>query len=275
MKRMGIEGIYLGGWATSAKGSIAEDPGPDLASYPLSQVPGRGRRLGARTPDRRQESALHALRMTEDQRKATPSRRLSAVHHRRRRHRSRRRRARAQPDPPLCRGRSARLSHRGSEARRQEVRPPGRQSSCGRRRADQAPQRCPLPARHHAGARHHRGAHRRRGRHLLESRSDERDQPFILGATNIDLPSYKAGYLAILRKLYELRRRRGQRSPAVCHVRGRIRGGRTIGSSASGLMLDRRRSATSSQGYVEQPSSMQPSTRSTRVTWKPGSRKRA
>jgi isocitrate lyase len=39
MKRMGIEGIYLGGWATSAKGSINEDPGPDLASYPLSQVP--------------------------------------------------------------------------------------------------------------------------------------------------------------------------------------------------------------------------------------------
>ena len=39
IKRMGIEGIYLGGWATSAKGSITEDPGADLASYPLSQVP--------------------------------------------------------------------------------------------------------------------------------------------------------------------------------------------------------------------------------------------
>src|SRR6202167_5717894 len=39
MKRQGIEGIYLGGWATSAKGSINEDPGADLASYPLSQVP--------------------------------------------------------------------------------------------------------------------------------------------------------------------------------------------------------------------------------------------
>ena len=39
MKRLGIEGIYLGGWATSAKGSETEDPGPDLASYPLSQVP--------------------------------------------------------------------------------------------------------------------------------------------------------------------------------------------------------------------------------------------
>ncbi|MDO5737505.1 MAG: isocitrate lyase/phosphoenolpyruvate mutase family protein [Propionibacteriaceae bacterium] len=39
MKRQGIEAIYLGGWATSAKGSVQEDPGPDLASYPLSQVP--------------------------------------------------------------------------------------------------------------------------------------------------------------------------------------------------------------------------------------------
>lgn len=28
MKRMGIEGIYLGGWATSAKGSTTEDPDP-------------------------------------------------------------------------------------------------------------------------------------------------------------------------------------------------------------------------------------------------------
>jgi isocitrate lyase len=39
LKRMGIEAIYLGGWATSAKGSKTEDPGPDLASYPLGQVP--------------------------------------------------------------------------------------------------------------------------------------------------------------------------------------------------------------------------------------------
>ena len=39
---------------------------------------------------------------------------------------------------------------------------------------------------------------------FLENRTDERDQPFILGATNVDLPSYKAGYLAILRNLFEL-----------------------------------------------------------------------
>ncbi|EUA35751.1 isocitrate lyase family protein [Mycobacterium xenopi 3993] len=28
IKRMGIEAIYLGGWATSAKGSSSEDPVP-------------------------------------------------------------------------------------------------------------------------------------------------------------------------------------------------------------------------------------------------------
>src|ERR1019366_9319811 len=39
---------------------------------------------------------------------------------------------------------------------------------------------------------------------FVENCSDERDQPFILGATNIELPSYRVGYLAILRKLFEL-----------------------------------------------------------------------
>src|ERR1019366_8451077 len=29
---------------------------------------------------------------------------------------------------------------------------------------------------------------------FIENRSDERDQPFILGATSVGLPSYKAGY---------------------------------------------------------------------------------
>jgi isocitrate lyase len=39
---------------------------------------------------------------------------------------------------------------------------------------------------------------------FLEGRGDERDHPFILGATNVDLPTYKVGYLTILRKLHEL-----------------------------------------------------------------------
>ena len=72
MKRAGIEGIYLGGWATSAKGSTDEDPGPDLASYPLSQVPDEAAGLvrALLTADRNQRFAR--ARMTEAERAATP-----------------------------------------------------------------------------------------------------------------------------------------------------------------------------------------------------------
>ena len=39
---------------------------------------------------------------------------------------------------------------------------------------------------------------------LLDGRGDERDQPFILGVTNVDIPSWRIAYLAILKKLHEL-----------------------------------------------------------------------
>src|ERR1700723_625295 len=73
MKRAGIEGIYLGGWATSAKGSISEDPGPDLASYPLSQVPDEAAGLvrALLTADRNQQYLR--LRMSDEQRERTPA----------------------------------------------------------------------------------------------------------------------------------------------------------------------------------------------------------
>ena len=72
MKRMGIEGIYLGGWATSAKGSAHEDPGPDLASYPLSQVPDEAAPIvrALLTADKNQRHAR--ARMTEEQRRSSP-----------------------------------------------------------------------------------------------------------------------------------------------------------------------------------------------------------
>src|SRR5271163_3653075 len=72
LKRMGIEGIYLGGWATSAKGSITEDPGPDLASYPLSQVPDEAAPIvrALLTADRNQRFARS--RLSETQRAAAP-----------------------------------------------------------------------------------------------------------------------------------------------------------------------------------------------------------
>ena len=38
---------------------------------------------------------------------------------------------------------------------------------------------------------------------LLDSRADERDQPFLLGATNVKIPSYKACFLAMMRRFYD------------------------------------------------------------------------
>jgi len=72
LKRSGIEAIYLGGWATSAKGSVTEDPGPDLASYPLSQVPDEAAPIvrALLAADRNQRFAR--LRMSEAQRAALP-----------------------------------------------------------------------------------------------------------------------------------------------------------------------------------------------------------
>ncbi len=72
MKRVGIEGIYLGGWATSAKGSINEDPGADLASYPLSQVPDEAAPIvrALLTADKNQQFARS--RMTDAERARTP-----------------------------------------------------------------------------------------------------------------------------------------------------------------------------------------------------------
>jgi len=40
----GIKVLYLGGWATSAKGSESEDPGADLANYALTASPRKGLR---------------------------------------------------------------------------------------------------------------------------------------------------------------------------------------------------------------------------------------
>ena len=72
MKRLGIEAIYLGGWATSAKGAMDEDPGPDLASYPLSAVPDEAAGIvrALLTADRNQ--AFARARMSDAERDRTP-----------------------------------------------------------------------------------------------------------------------------------------------------------------------------------------------------------
>lgn len=204
LKRMGIEAIYLGGWATSAKGSSSEDPGPDLASYPLSQVPDEAAGLvrALLTADKNQHFARS--RMTEEQRKATP-----AVDYR--------------PfiiaDADTGHGGDAHV--RNLIRRFVEVGVPGYHiedqkpgaKKCGHqsgkvlvgedeqiRRLNAARlqldiMRVPgiIVARTDAEA-----------ATFLDNRSDERDQPFVLGATNTELPSYRTGYLAILKKLHEL-----------------------------------------------------------------------
>ncbi|MGA8538780.1 MAG: isocitrate lyase ICL2 [Terriglobales bacterium] len=204
MKRIGMEGIYLGGWATSAKGSLAEDPGPDLASYPLSQVPDEAAGLvrALLTADKNQHFAR--ARMTEEQRKATP-----AIDYR-----------------PFIIA-DADTGHGGDAHVRNLIRRFVEVGVPGYHIEDQKPgaKKCG----HQGGkvlvsvdeqikrlnaARLQLDIMRVPGiivartdaetATFIENRSDERDQPFILGATNVDLPSYKAGYLAILRKLYEL-----------------------------------------------------------------------
>src|ERR1700761_7493123 len=203
MKRIGIEGIYLGGWATSAKGSISEDPGPDLASYPLSQVPDEAAGLvrALLTADRNQQYLR--LRMSDEQRERTP-----AVDYR--------------PfiiadadtghgGDPHVRNLVKRFVEAGVPGYHIEDQRPGTKK-CGHqggkvlvpsdeqiKRLNTARfqldiMRVPgiIVARTDAEA-----------ANLLDSRADERDQPFVLGITNLKVPSYKSCFLAMVRRFYE------------------------------------------------------------------------
>ena len=202
MKRIGIEGIYLGGWATSAKGSISEDPGPDLASYPLSQVPDEAAGLvrALLTADRNQQYLR--LRMSDEQRERTP-----AVDYR--------------PfiiadadtghgGDPHVRNLIKRFVEAGVPGYHIEDQRPGTKK-CGHqggkvlvpsdeqiKRLNTARfqldiMRVPgiIVARTDAEA-----------ANLLDSRADERDQPFLLGTTNLKIPSYKSCFLAMVRRFY-------------------------------------------------------------------------
>lgn len=203
MKRMGIEGIYLGGWATSAKGSTTEDPGPDLASYPLSQVPDDAAVLvrALLTADRNQE--YQRLNMTERQR-ATATRydfRPFII---------------ADADTghggdPHVRNLIRRFVEVGVPGYHIEDQRPGTKK-CGHqggkvlvpsdeqiKRLNAARfqldiMRVPgiIVARTDAEA-----------ANLIDSRGDERDQPFLLGATNLSIPSYKSCFLAMMRRFYD------------------------------------------------------------------------
>jgi isocitrate/methylisocitrate lyase len=201
MKRAGIEAIYLGGWATSAKGSMDEDPGPDLASYPLGQVPNEAAGLvrALLTADRNQRFARS--RMTDAQRSATPE---------------------IDFEPWIIA--DADTGHGGDAHVRNLIRRFVEAGVPGYHIEDQKPgaKKCG----HQGGkvlvpsdeqikrlnaARFQLDIMRVPGiivartdaesASLLDGSADERDQPFILGATNEDVPAYRVGYLAVMRHL--------------------------------------------------------------------------
>src|ERR1700730_4913854 len=201
IKRLGIEAIYLGGWATSAKGSTDEDPGPDLASYPLSQVPNEAATIvrALLTADRNQ----HFLRsrMTEEDRHRQPAYDYRPF-------------IIADADTghggdPHVRNLIRRFVEVGVPGYHIEDQRPGTKK-CGHqggkvlvpsdeqiKRLNTARfqldiMRVPgiIVARTDAEA-----------ANLLDGCADERDQAFILGVTVTAVPSYKSAFLAVLREL--------------------------------------------------------------------------
>ena len=65
----GIKVLYLGGWATSAKGSDSEDPGADLANYALDRVPKEGASWVRALQHQDEVQRSSRIRMTSAQRK--------------------------------------------------------------------------------------------------------------------------------------------------------------------------------------------------------------
>jgi isocitrate lyase len=198
MKRIGIEGIYLGGWATSAKGSMTEDPGADLASYPLSQVPDEAAPIvrALLTADKNQRFARS--KMSDEERRASPEvdyrpfiiadadtghggdahvrnliRRFVEVgvagYH-------------IEDQKPGCK----KCGHQGGKVlvpQDEQI----KRLNAARFQLDIMKVPGILIARTDAEA-----------ATLLDGRGDERDHPFILGATRVDLPSCKVASLSIL-----------------------------------------------------------------------------
>lgn len=69
----GIKVLYLGGWATSARGSDSEDPGADLANYALDRVPKEGASWVRALLHQDEAQRSNRMRMSSAQRKKTPA----------------------------------------------------------------------------------------------------------------------------------------------------------------------------------------------------------
>src|SRR5215831_859081 len=203
LKRMGIEGIYLGGWATSARGSMTEDPGPDLASYPLSAVPDEAAPMvrALLTADRNQRFARS--RMTEAQRAASPEVDYrpfiiadADTGHGGDAHVRNLVRRFVEIGVPGChiedqKPGAKKCGHQGGKvlvAEDEQI----KRLNAARLQYDIMKVPGLVVARTDAES-----------ATFLDGRGDERDHPFILGATNVELPTYKIGYLAILKLLAE------------------------------------------------------------------------
>lgn len=202
-KRQGIEGIYLGGWATSAKGSIQEDPGADLASYPLSQVPDEAAAIVRALLIADKNQTYLRSRMSEEELAAAPA----PVDYR-----------------PFIIA-DADTGHGGDAAVRNLIRRFVEVGVTGYHIEDQRPgtKKCG-----HQGGKVLVGVDEQIKRlnaarlqldtmrvpgiivartdaeaaNLLDNSGDERDHAFILGATNLSIPSYKLTTLALQRIFY-------------------------------------------------------------------------
>lgn len=203
MKRKGIEGIYLGGWATSAKGSIGEDQGADLASYPLSQVPDEAAPIVRALLAADKNQRYNRARMTEKERQQTPEIDYSPF---------------IIADADTGHGGDAhvrnlirRFVEAGVTGYHIEDQKPGTKK-CGHQGgkvlvpSDEQIKRLNA-ARFQLDIMEVPGIIVSRtdaeAATLLDGNGDERDQPFILGATKLNIPSYKNAYLAILRRIHE------------------------------------------------------------------------
>ena len=203
MKRKGIEGIYLGGWATSAKGSIGEDQGADLASYPLSQVPDEAAPIVRALLAADKNQRYNRARMTEKEREQTPEIDYSPF---------------IIADADTGHGGDAhvrnlvrRFVEAGVTGYHIEDQKPGTKK-CGHQGgkvlvpSDEQIKRLNA-ARFQLDIMEVPGIIVSRtdaeAATLLDGNGDERDQPFILGATKLNIPSYKNAYLTILRRIHE------------------------------------------------------------------------